>query len=135
MLRDRFGIARAFGRGSLLCMALLLASCSKEGRVQLEVRNLADTSAAPLTDMGLTVDADKYHWPSLGGGEVRRVNLWPGPDGAREVVLYYTQAGNPKSWVGPRLGVSQQGYLVRLDIDADGSVSSRHCAQPCSLDK
>jgi hypothetical protein len=121
-------------RIGLVCLGLSLVACSDDNRVHFEIRNLADQSAAPLTDMGLTVGDDKYHWPTLKGGETQSVNLWPSPTGRREVVFLFTRVGERKDWVGPTLGMSNQGFRFNLEIDADGNVTSRYCALPCSFD-
>jgi hypothetical protein len=117
-----------------LCLGLSLTACNDDNRVHFEIRNIDDKSAAPLTDMCLIVDDDKYCWPTLSGGETQSTNLWPSPSGEREVVLLYTHAGERRDWVGPKLGRSQQGYRVYVQLGATGVMTSRYCALPCSFD-
>lgn len=125
---------RMFSGIAFLCIAQLLAACSDDNRVHFEIRNLADKTTAPLTNMAVIVGDDKYAWPTLAGGETQSVNLWPNPDSGREVGLHFTQEGEQKGWGGLKLGSGKQGYRFILEIDADGHVTSRYCALPCSLD-
>jgi hypothetical protein len=117
-----------------LSLSLLLVACGNDSGIHIKVSNLADKSAAPLTDLILVAGDKKYSWSTLAGGESMSVTLRATPDSGREVGLIYSQTGELKSYDGPRLGISEQGYRVLFQINAIGVVSSRYCALPCSLD-
>ena len=121
-------------RIGLVCLWLLLVACSDDNRIHFEVRNLADKSATPLTDLILVAGDKKYSWSTLAGGETISVTLWATPNSGREVGLIYSQTGELKSYDGPKLGTNEQGYRVLFQVNATGVVSSRYCALPCSLD-
>lgn len=89
--------------------------------------------AKQLTDLAVFSGADKYSWYVLAAGEAKTINLLPGPRNNRQLVLLYTLDGEKKSWEGPKFPFGT-GYRIEVKIDARGTVASRHCVLPCSLD-
>jgi hypothetical protein len=117
------------------CLTLLLVACGDDNGIHVKIKNLGDKTSAPLTNLALVVADAKHEWSAIESGETLSVTVRADPNSEREVVLIYTHAGKQKSWDGPILGMGRQGYRFILEIDADGNVTSRYCALPCSLDE
>jgi hypothetical protein len=86
-----------------------------------------------LTDLALFSGGDKYAWPALRGGEVKTINLLPGLEDDRHLILAYSLNGQQKYWDGPKVEKGA-GYRFEIKIDGAGVISERHCQLPCSLD-
>lgn len=85
-----------------------------------------------LLSLMVFAGGDKAYWPELQAGETVRTTLFTGGGDTALTVQFTTARGGPMSWAGPSFGPGT-GYRIALQIDADGSVTEKHCVLPCRL--
>ena len=122
-------------RVAALAFASLLAGCdaARSDAVHARVEFSGPQGGARLADLSLIVGGDKVGWPELAPGESKRANLLPGPRDDRQPILLYRQGEHKRVWEGPAMPAGA-GYRIVIRIEADGTVSARHCLSPCSLE-
>ena len=78
-----------------------------------------------------TVGPDKMEWGYIESGDT--VSGVLDPDGDIPVLdLSFVLAGQEHAWRGPTFPQGT-GFRIRIEIDAKGTVSERHCFWPCWL--
>jgi hypothetical protein len=85
-----------------------------------------------LLSLRVFAGGDKAYWPELQAGETVRTTLFTGGGDTALTVQFTTAQGGPMSWAGPNFAPGT-GYRIALQIDANGSVTGRHCVLPCRL--
>jgi len=79
------------------------------------------------------VGGDKLSWGAIPAGQRASVTLKPGPMDDRHLTLLYTMHGEKRRGEGPQVGRGV-AYRMAMQLEASGTVSYRHCLQPCRLD-
>ena len=92
----------------------------------------ASTDQRGLLSLRVFAGGDKAYWPELQAGETVRTTLFTGGGDTALTVQFTTARGGPMSWAGPSFAPGT-GYRIALQIDADGSVTEKHCVLPCRL--
>lgn len=109
--------------------------------VDVSVSISNETAARGMRDITLVVAGDKTGWAELKPGETVSASFLPAPDDVPELTLIYRlapMAGTPTdeaqhSWRGPEVKPGQ-AYDIRILLDAQGQIQSRHCVKPCTMD-
>jgi len=132
-LDARRRVLRAWS-GALLLVSLLAPGCGVWGNdvVRIKIKFAASSADRQLTDLTAVVGGDKYSWEVLHGGAIRDINLLPGPRDDRQLFFSYTLDGQPRHWDGPKFDAGT-GYEIEVTVAGDGTVTSRHCLLPCTL--
>ena len=100
------------------------------GRQEVEV-TVALTPGTSIEQVEVIVGPEKTWWGDIEAGDTDSWVL--DPDGEiPELDLSFVLAGKKRAWTGPRFPRGT-GYRIRIEIDAKGTVSERHCFWPCWL--
>jgi hypothetical protein len=129
MVRTRSASSLGFAFAAWVIM-LAGAGCVRRSDVQVRVTCESGAGAA-VENLTVFVGGSKSWWPTIAPGESVSVTLPPEGE-TPQVSLVYTAGGTKRNWKGPSL-TTGVGYAVDLRVAADGSVTERHCARPCTL--
>jgi len=111
------------------CLGLLLnCGCTTPEDVRFRII-YSGGGTQRVEDLSVIVGAHKESWGLLEPGTSISGRL--SPDGEpSDVNVSFNFLGQDRQWRGPTL---RTGYDIEIRIDADGSVTAKHCIRPCDL--
>lgn len=120
----------------LAFLSVLISGCnffkSDVNEYVVTVKFVGVESGSRLENVSAIIGADKFWWASFAENEENTATLYTKKNPSTNLTLIYTVNGSERSWESADFSEGE-GYRVRLEIDAKGSVKENFCKMPCRL--